>query len=1185
MKREKSNCYKRETLKIKEKLGNRDYSVGLDLGVGSIGLAAVALEKNREGKQYATELIFATSRIFSSSQGASERRTYRGQRNNIRHKANRLKALWKVLAEKGLMLPFSNKEVENPAELRFSEAMLKTDPYKLRLKGLSEKLELEEIGVALYHIANHRGSSSVRSFIGEEKSKDEERAEEQMGVTANIAKKYNLHSYIEVLQKFNECKIVGYRNKASRDNNILPIPTRDICISEFDILLGCQKNFYPDILTEEYIRQIKNTVFFENPKIVPESGNCPYFPNEKKLPKASFLNEERRIWEALNNIRIHMEIEENGRILSRVYALCLEERTTLFKELRQGKTLTSVAVKKLLPQYKNASSIVLQGSDKKDGKIVGFRFTELENFEYFAKLSEKEQDEYIFFFVNTPDDKILKDKLSEKFKFPQEVIEEAFKHTKIVSDYAPIGRSAMELLLPLIRDEGMSYIEAEKEAIKCGMLKSREKKEYSLLPYYGEVIPESTQALAGKAWHSAFSNQVGTKGFVKPNTNSEEEKFGRIANPVVHQTLNELRKMMNELITILGKKPVEITVELGRGLKVGQDARDKISRENSANEARNQMLFKKYCLTNNLGPKYIKYFRMLEEQNFRCPYCLKQISVSEVVNGLVDVDHIFPKEDTADSSFNNLVLAHTHCNEQSKKKKIPFTAFGGDEALWKKIIQYIDETPGMASKKWRFEMSQNEYDEFLNRQNFLSRFKSDNAYVARMACEYLLALFPADKKYTSVKTIKGSETGLIRRAWNLNGITQNLGERLLILDKDEERTVVGKDRSDARHHALDAIVGAYYTTSIKQEINSLSSNGVEPLEMMNRIPIPLFYKSDNKLSTKEQRAFFRTDIENFINNNTFISRKMNTNKNGQLLAATQYCILTSDKDNLVLVTKKLVKNITAKQFETGKEKNSDSVQYLMKGRFVIQSWVNANDRAKIELLLEHNQKVLKSILGNRTKAEERFKLENIKREQKGKKPIKYDESRIVKIASEMTGGYYYALSNNLRKKLFVQKETTLVQKGSAFDTGENFCLDLFHDENGKLCGEVIRKVNAIDSKYQTEYQKKGFSLFERLYPYDVLEVDSVDYVDGLSSKDCVRSLRVPNIDSKRTLLVIKTFTEVGNSIQVYFDSLCSSKINQKSSIYVSVLNQLNVRKVVLSDLGFVVYRSKLLKELENVENS
>ena len=143
--------------------------------------------------------------------------------------------------------------------------------------------------------------------MNESEIKELEKIKNQLGKTEELVEKNNNISFIEILFATNSEKFVGYRNTGERTE--IPLPTRDVILKELEKLLQNQKKFYPDIFTEEYCKRIFDAVNYENEKIVPEAGNCPYFQNEKKLPKCHFLNEERRLWEALINARV--KIPEN----------------------------------------------------------------------------------------------------------------------------------------------------------------------------------------------------------------------------------------------------------------------------------------------------------------------------------------------------------------------------------------------------------------------------------------------------------------------------------------------------------------------------------------------------------------------------------------------------------------------------------------------------------------------------------------------------------------------------------------------------------------------------------------------------------------------------------------------------------------------------------------------------------
>jgi len=1178
MKKEKSRIYNSMAQNLRDKLAGRKYSLGIDPGVGSIGCAVVALEEGEDGNLFATDIVYANSRVFKSSEGAQERRLKRGMRNSIRHKAHRLKKLWGLLASMGMMLPVSDKEVENPAELRFSSEMLKRNPYELRLKGLTEELSLEEIGVALYHIANHRGASSVRVFADESRSKDEDREIEQCKASEEFVRKYHLQTFIEVLEKAKEesaknGEAIGYRNKTKF--NSVPIPTRDIIGSEVDALLACQKKFHPEVLTDENIEKIKEHIFFENDKIVPEPKDCPYFKDEKCLPKASFINEERRLWEALNNVRIVYPKKGMSRAKEDAM-LSKEEKEILFDYLRSGKELDGLRkVQNLLNKYDDAEDIKLQGTTKKTAKIKGFRFRKLEAEQFWGKFSVKDQDDFIRAFVNIPDDGQLVSHLCKRFGFSKDEAKRILKDTTcLVQGYAPVGRKAMEILMPYIKDEGLSYKEAEGRAINEGkLIDSAAELTYDFLPYYGVVLPAHTQDIAGKAWHSAFEERRKNGSFISPLTNRDEERFGKIANPVVHQTLNELRKLVNEIISIFGYKPTSITVELGRELKLGKEAREELSKDNVKKNKENQRIYETYCYPNQLGRKYIKVFKLLEQQENKCPYCLGAISVDQVAHGGADLDHIFPRADYPDSSENNLVVAHKNCNAE-KGKRIPSTAFS-DTPKWKDIIAFVDSTPGMSRKAWRFKTTQEQYVESLRSRDFFARFKTDNSFAARITIKYLQSLYLPEDRLKSVISIRGGETALLRKAWNLNGVTSVLGALHEIVKEDQADK---KDRADVRHHALDAIVAAYYTHSFKKMIGTAQGKGDSLEELITRLPIPKYYRSTEGLSQDNERDAFRQTVKNFITYNAYASFKSDNSTNGQLIKDTQYSVVAANDKALILVTKKLTKNLSVGMgaVKTLEGNKSGSVEYALMNYDRTPEWVSPEEHISIDKMIAHNKKQYEAIVDAMGNAEQELVQENIRLEADGKRPKAIDEKMIVGRACSIIGGFYYQIKNNDRRKIFLKRLPSAEEKGSGFDTGSSYCVDFYHDNKGKLRAEIIRKVNICTKGYIPQYVKEGYMRIERLFPKDVLEVDSTLRTDPNKIEPC--SVKTPNAPTDRTFIRIATFTENGNGVQVWFNSLYDAKDSATNgSFMVGSLSKLNARKVTLTPAGLILYRSPIIK--------
>ncbi|GHT22531.1 hypothetical protein AGMMS49953_01530 [Endomicrobiia bacterium] len=76
--------------------------------------------------------------------------------------------------------------------------------------------------------------------------------------------------------------------------------------------------------------------------------------------------------------------------------------------------------------------------------------------------------------------------------------------------------------------------------------------------------------------------------------------------------------------------------------------------------------------------------------------------------------------------------------------------------------------------------------------------------------------------------------------------------------------------------------------------------------------------------------------------------------------------------------------------------------------------------------------------------------------------------------------------------------------------------------------------------------------------------------------------------SDRTFIKVKTFTELNayfdgkrDKIQIFFGNLLKSSSSFKDdSFFISSMQKYNVRKVILTSLGIIKYRSQILKNKE-----
>ena len=283
-----------------------------------------------------------------------------------------------------------------------------------------------------------------------------------------------------------------------------------------------------------------------------------------------------------------------------------------------------------------------------------------------------------------------------------------------------------------------------------------------------------------------------------------QDKLGtppETANPIVNKSLHELKRVINAIIKHYGK-PDTIRIEMARDLEMNT----KRYKENEARQAKNRKANDKAIEAYrelNLG-KYpshddkIKY-RLWQEQNHFCAYSCKSIPLNAVFTANVEIDHILPYKKSLDDSYMNKVLCYTAEN-RNKGDRTPKDTWGNNEEKWNQITQAISGWKGLDSKVRRF--FQTEPD--LQQRDFISSQLNDTRYISKLAIEYVKQLG------CDVSVTKGHVVSQIRHQWGLNDL---IGET----DK--------KERTDHRHHAIDAAVIAATSRSLyKRAVAQIQHN-------------------------------------------------------------------------------------------------------------------------------------------------------------------------------------------------------------------------------------------------------------------------------------------------------------------------------------------------------------------------
>ncbi len=182
----------------------------------------------------------------------------------------------------------------------------------------------------------------------------------------------------------------------------------------------------------------------------------------------------------------------------------------------------------------------------------------------------------------------------------------------------------------------------------------------------------------------------------------------------------------------------------------------------------------------------------------------------------MEVEHILPFARTLDNSPANMTVSLRRANRY-KGDQTPFEAFGRSEDgyHWQGILDRSLSMP--PNKRWRF--GPDAMDRLLERGDFLDRQLVDTQYIARIAREYLCAICDPRQVWVT----PGRLTSLLAARWLAHApdAPRNPGQyRHLTVSKNGFQR---KQRTDHRHHAVDAVLIGVTDRGLLQRMAALSA--------------------------------------------------------------------------------------------------------------------------------------------------------------------------------------------------------------------------------------------------------------------------------------------------------------------------------------------------------------------------
>ena len=858
--------------------------LGLDLGVGSIGWCLIALDAQGDPAEIlgmgsrvvplnnATDAAdFSIGKAFTVNQERTARRTMR--RGFARYQLRRYR-LRRELEKVGML----------PDAALIQLPLLELWELRERAATAGRRLTLPELGRVLCHINQKRGYRHVKSdaaaIVGDEGEKKKDSNSAYLaGIRANDEKLQDEHKtvgqyFAEQLRQSQSESPTGGISYRIKDQ----IFSRQRYIDEYDQIMAAQRVHYPDILTDEFIRMLRDEVIFmQRPlksckhlvslcefemlekvmRVQQDDGKGGRQLVERRVkfgpkvaPKSSPLFQLCRIYEAVNNIRLTRPDGSPRDITP-------EERAKIVAHLQSSASLSFAALKKLLKEKALIADQLTSKSGLKGNTTRVALAAALQPYPQYHRLLDMELETRMMTVQLTDEE------TGEVTEREVAVVTDSYVHQPLYRLwhilYSIEERDAMRRAL--ITQLGM-----KEEDLDGGLLDQLYRLDF-VKPGYGnksakficKLLPQLQQGLG-------YSEACAAVGYRHSNSPTSEEITERtllekipllqrneLRQPLVEKILNQMINLVNALKAEYGID--EVRVELARELKMSREERERMAEGNRRREKENKAIAEKIRECGLFPTKSrIRKYMLWEEAGKQCLYCGQILTLSQCLNGDdMEVEHIIPKSVLYDDSYGNKTCACRRCNkEKGNRTALEYIrAKGWEDEYMERINGLLDKKAISYSKHQRLRWLKEDIpSDFLERQLRLTQ------YISRQAMAIL------QQGIRRVSASEGGVTARLRSLWGYDDILHTLNldrydsmgetERVSREGETTEKLRI-KDwskRKDHRHHAIDALVVASTRQGYIQRLNRVSSES-EREAMSGEIEMQKVTKTD-KLSLLER---------------------------------------------------------------------------------------------------------------------------------------------------------------------------------------------------------------------------------------------------------------------------------------------------------------------------------------------
>lgn len=705
------------------------YAIGLDIGITSVGWAALALDADENP----CGILNFGSRIFTGAEhpktGASlaaPRREARGARRRLRRHRHRNERIRNLIVSSGLI---SHEQLD-----ALFDGQLE-DIYALRTRALGKTVTREELARIMLHLSQRRGFRSNRK--GGTDAEDGKLLE----AVGDNKRRMDEKGYRTAGEMFFKDEAFA-AHKRNKGGNYIATVTRAMTEDEVHRVFAAQRSFGVDFASEkleaEYLDILLSQRSFDD--VEPMVGKCTFEPNQLRAARAAYSFEYFSLLQKINHIRL-ISGGKSGPLTD-------AQRKKLIELAHKTDTLSYAKIRKEfeLPDTVRFNSV---------------RYTDEALFE------EQEKKEKIVCMKAYHAMRKAVDK-NAKGRFNYLTVPQRNEIGRVLSTYKTSAK-----IEPALAAAGIELCDVEAlEELSFSKFGHLSVKACDKLIPFLEKGMNYNDACAAAGYDFRGHSKVGRQMYLPPLSDDCTE----ITSPVVRRAVSQTIKVVNAIIRRYGTSPVYVNIELAREMSKDFSERAKIKKQNDENRSKNDRIkdqVAEYTHGTATGLDIVK-MKLFNEQGGICAYSQRQMSVERLFDpNYAEVDHIVPYSISFDDRYRNKVLVLTEEN-RNKGNRLPLQYLTGERR--DHFIVWVNNSVRDFRKRkllLKEELTPEEENDWKVRN------LQDTKFVSSFMLNYIndnLLFAPSMRRKKRVTAVNGAVTDYMRKRWGISKVRED-GDR------------------------------------------------------------------------------------------------------------------------------------------------------------------------------------------------------------------------------------------------------------------------------------------------------------------------------------------------------------------------------------------------------------------------